>query len=95
VSSAALRGIIWFGWANLALICGMVLILGWMPDWLPYRGEGLTFTLILQLAVSLGLIFTTRQKRAGSLLGSKTFPAAIVAYGLFLLMAQRWLSGSP
>lgn len=93
MSNRWLTFIIGFGWVNVALCIAVALAgLGGPSDWLPLQGQGLWFTLVLQLAVSGALIFAAAEKRAGNLLGIKTFPATLVAYGLFLLMASRWLS---
>lgn len=82
-----------FGWLNLAFALALALIAAVYPQWLPIS-QGLLFTLCLQLVVSLGLIFAANQLHAGTDLGRKAFPAVWVAYGLFCLMALRWLNAS-
>ena len=94
MKTSPLIGVIWFGWINLATVALAGLLLIWQPHWVPFQGRGLLFTLLLQTIVSMALIFAATQKRAGNLLGTKTFPATVVAYGLFALMAMRWLSGN-
>lgn len=95
MSNRWLTYIILFGWLNVGLCVALSLVsLGMPVSWQAQAGQGLWFTLLLQLVVSAALIFSAREKRAGKLLGMKTFPATLVAYGLFLLMALRWLTGT-
>ncbi|MBB3167279.1 hypothetical protein [Simiduia aestuariiviva] len=84
--------ILYFGWLNLAVAASAACLWIWQPHWLPYNGHGMGFTLILQGVVAAAMIFAVKQRQAGTLLGSKAFPATMVAYGLFLLMALRWLA---
>ena len=81
-----------FGWLNIIIavvVSSLVLV---APNWLGTMKPGLFFTLALQLVVSAGLVFVGQQLKAGTDLGHKVYPASLVAYGLFLLMAIRWLA---
>lgn len=81
-----------FGWMNIAFICVIASIALFTPQDLPDSGTGLWFTLALQGVVSLGLIYAGKQRSAGTDLGYKTYPAVLVAYALFVIMALRWIS---
>ncbi|UTA48614.1 hypothetical protein L1F30_03495 [Simiduia sp. 21SJ11W-1] len=87
-----MKAIEYFGWCNIAMALCLAALWLVAPQWLPHEGRGIGFTLALQGVVSSALIFASQQRRAGTLLGTKTFPATLVAYGLFLLMAWRWLN---
>lgn len=81
-----------FGWLNIA-IAALAIIVGTVaPTYVNASKPGLVFTLALQLTVSAGLVFVGQQLKAGTDLGHKVYPASLVAYGLFLLMAARWLT---
>jgi len=79
-----------FGWLNILIAAlGFTLALA-APGYVD--APGLVFTLTLQLVVSASLVFVGQQLKAGTDLGHKVYPASLVAYGLFLLMAARWLT---
>ncbi|WP_390591843.1 hypothetical protein [Simiduia litorea] len=91
-TSNSARWITGFGWLNIiiaATATGLTLV---APIWLGTVKPGVFFTLALQLVVSAGLVFVGQQLKAGTDLGHKVYPASLVAYGLFLLMAARWLA---
>ncbi|MDN3637236.1 hypothetical protein QWY82_00320 [Simiduia curdlanivorans] len=81
-----------FGWLNIAVVALVIVLAIVAPSYINASQPGIVFTLALQLVVSAGLVFVGQQLRAGTDLGHKVYPAALVAYGLFLLMAARWLA---
>jgi hypothetical protein len=83
----------YFGWMNAVpgLLTLLVLPFITLPGSQP-RGSWAGM-LILHLVVSAALVFASRQKQSGADIGHKAYPACLVAYGLFILMAYRWLFG--
>lgn len=80
-----------FGWTNLPIVFGLLTGRAMPPELtatVPYTS--VVMIALLELLVSAGLIYASRQKQAGSPIGHKVYPATLVAYGLWLLMAVRW-----
>ena len=81
-----------FGWLNIIFATTLCITALFAPAWIDNSKPGLFFTLGLQALVSVVLIVTGQQLKAGTDIGHKAYPASLVAYGLFILMAARWLA---
>lgn len=80
----------YFGWLNLL---AAAIGLGGSPFIsLPEKLNpgALVFILALMGIVSAAIIFASRQKRAGTDIGDKAYPATLAAYLLWAVMAFNW-----
>ena len=80
----------YFGWLNLvAAAIGLAAspFLS-LPEHI--NTGALIFILGLQCVVSAALIFSSRQRAAGTDIGEKAYPATVAAYVLWAVMAFNW-----
>lgn len=81
----------YFGWANLiAAIAGIVMVRRFAEVSHTAIISGVLMFGIMTV-ISSALVYTCRQKTAGSDIGTKAYPAALVSYLLFALICYRWL----
>lgn len=80
----------YFGWFNL--VTAFMVLVG-----LPFLGHArfhdksaVVLILLMQGVVSAAMIYASRQKSRGSVIGDKAYPASIASYVLFALIGYRW-----
>jgi hypothetical protein len=79
-----------FGWFNcIAALLGLAGAAIYAPLF-EQTTESLVMLLILQLLIGTSMVYASRQKRAGTDIGEKAYPATLVAYLLLALIVWRW-----
>lgn len=80
----------YFGWVNFIPALVVLVSLPLLSNERFNDKNAVASILLMQCVVSLSMVYASRQKALGSVIGDKAYPASMVAYVLFALISYRW-----